>query len=240
MPNENLIYFADTKYTPYGEKPNGLITQRVKSIGDFFASKKVKALVVACNTATAAAINDLRQQYDIPIIGLEPALKPAINASKNNLIGVIATQSTLESEKYLTLKSHLIDANDAHLKIIEKASNYFVELVESAAEIDQQVHRQVANELQPFIDASIDTLVLGCTHYPFLTHLIQQILGNKVKLLESGLPVAKELQRRIFNQFNPQTCNGLIEYYSSDPQKSKASFNAVIGEAVNLQEAKVK
>ncbi|TQV74079.1 glutamate racemase [Aliikangiella marina] len=226
MPSENIIYVADTLHSPYGTRSQGFIESRVLEIAEFLVKQNVKAIVVACNTATAAAINHIRNLYPIPIIGLEPAIKPALEMTKVKTIGVLATQATLESEKYLNLKSQLQGDN----QIIEKASSYFVELVEAAKSIDKQEEARIADELAGFI-GQVDCLVLGCTHYPFLTTTIRKIVGEKVKIFESALPVANELARRIKDQQNASG-SGEIQYYSSDPELAKITFNNLLEQEV--------
>jgi len=231
MPNENLIYVADSLHTPYGKRSNEFIADRVERIAEFLLSKNVKSIVVACNTATAAAIHTLRKKYDIPIIGLEPALKPAVEFSENEKVGVLATQATLDSEKYQTLRSRF----KANAKIIEKASNFFVELVERAETISAQEFQLIEKELAPFKNARIDSLVLGCTHYPFLTDAIQTIMGEGVRLFESGTPVAKEVKRRIESNLTSSDSPGEVIYYSSSPEKTQQTFNQILNTSIDLQ-----
>lgn len=232
LPHENLIYLADTAHTPYGEKSTQFIEARVKRIAEFLDVQSVKMIVVACNTATAAAVNLLREQYDIPIVGLEPALKPAIESSKNSTVGVLATQATLESEKYQKLKSRFINS----AQIIEKASPLFVKLVEYAPQLDSPKLSLIKKELQPFIDAQVDSLVLGCTHFPFLTQAISQIMGADVTLYESAMPVAKEVKRRLGAQNNYNDKSGKVDYYSSAPKRSQVTFNQLLNNEVNIKQ----
>ncbi|WP_196138650.1 glutamate racemase [Aliikangiella sp. G2MR2-5] len=230
MPNENLIYLADSLHTPYGEKSAGFIEQRVHHIADYLLSLEVKAIVIACNTATAAGVHSLRKNLDLPIIGLEPALKPATEFSSREKVGVLATQATLDSEKYLTLKQRFLPRVD----IIEKASHLFVNLVETAPQIGKAEMALIAEELNPFVEAKVDALVLGCTHYPFLTEAIKEIVGEEVTLFESALPVAKEVQRRIEGQRNQSDVKGKVSYYSSAPDKAKGKFESLLGEKIDL------
>jgi glutamate racemase len=230
MPNENLIYVADSQFAPYGDKPDQLIESRVIAIADFFHQHNVKAIVVACNTATAAAIQLIRNQYDFPIIGLEPALKPAAEYTKNKKIGILATQSTLLSQKYKTLRSRF----EKNVTIIEKASPLFVELVETALEIGSQELKMIKLELQPLIETNVDSLVLGCTHYPFLTNAIKNILGENIKLFDSGMPVAQELKRRLEENLNLSIREGKIQYYSSEPLKALKKFEQILDKKITL------
>lgn len=230
MPNENLIYVADSEFTPYGNKSEQLIESRVMSIAELLNHQNVKALVVACNTATAAAIKSLREKYSIPVIGLEPALKPAAESTSSARVGVLATQSTLDSQKY----QHLKNKFGNQLELVEKASPLFVELVETAPEITSLELELIEKELAPFKRAKIDSLVLGCTHYPFLTEAITAIMGPEVTLFESGLPVAKEVLRRLQYQQNDGNKIPSIEYYSSNPQKSQLIFDYLVGHETQL------
>lgn len=231
LPRENLIYLADSRYTPYGGRSTEFIGERVEAIAAFLQQNSVKSIIVACNTATAAAVNQLRQKYSYPIIGMEPALKPAVECSANSRVGVLATSATLASDKYQELKSRFCHAAD----IIEKASPLFVELVESAPEIKAIERSLIEKELQPFIQARVDSLVLGCTHFPFLTQTISEIMGNNVRLFESAMPVARELKRRLGDNFNRQTQPGWSRYYSSAPDKAQASFNALLSDQVSIE-----
>ncbi|WP_281281995.1 glutamate racemase [Aliikangiella coralliicola] len=230
LPNENLIYIADSKHTPYGSRSNQFVEERVHTIAQFLVERPVKALVVACNTATAAGVHSLREKYDIPIIGLEPALKPAVEFSSSEKVGVLATQSTLDSQKYQALRSRFIE----HADIIEKASPLFVELVESAPEIGTEQVAMIEAELQPFKKAKVEALVLGCTHFPFLTTVISQIMGPEVTLFESAMPVAREVKRRIENNLNSQPDSGWINYLSSAPDKAQETFNLLLKQKVDI------
>jgi len=231
LPFEDLIYVADSRFTPYGSKTVQQIEERVFAISEYLITQGVKAVVVACNTATAAAVVALREKYAIPIIGLEPAIKPAIEQSKSKRIGVLATKATLESRKYIRLKTHY--AADIYIK--EKASPLLVELVETAPKLTLEQETQIGNELQTLKDANIDSLVLGCTHYPFLTKVISKFMGKKVSLFESGKPVAKELKRCLAGNLNGENTLGDIKYYSNAPEKALPIFEGLLDEPVELR-----
>lgn len=236
MPEENLIYLADTQYTPYGERSTQFIHQRVNAVAEFLVQQQVKTLVVACNTATAAAIQSLREQYNIPIIGLEPALKPAVEylldkkKEATKKVGILATQATLDSEKYQKLRARFHQQVD----IIEKASPLFVEMVESGASIGDTEKHLIQKELGIFIEQKVDSLVLGCTHFPFLTQTIQHTIGEDVKLFESAIPVASEVKRQIKSNRNTQTTKGYIKYFSNQPEIAKQKFNQILQQPVDV------
>ena len=198
LPHENLMYVADSKYAPYGSKTAVEITARCMIIADFLMSKNVKALVVACNTATAAAIDELRETFDIPIIGMEPAVKPAAEASKNGVIGVLATVGTLKSAQFAAL----LESYGRNVKVVTQACVGLVECIERG-ELTQNSTRQLLKKYcAPLLAEGADTIVLGCTHYPFLRPLIEAILhedgvGSDVAIIDTGAAVAKQLQNKL-------------------------------------------
>ncbi len=235
LPRENYIYLADTQYAPYGPQTVEFISQRVMAMADFLAQRPVKAILVACNTATAAAVKALRNKYPIPIIGLEPALKPAVEHCNNKPLGVLATEATLESEKYKRLKQSV--AKD--ISLVEKGSKRLVELVEKGNYQDPKAQLLIESELTIFKAKQIDTLVLGCSHFPFLKKEIQDFLGDKVELFESGQPVAREVARQIDDCLNPQENSGFVEYYSSQPDKSQKVFEQILNQRIQLKQLEI-
>jgi len=193
LPCEQLIYVADTAYMPYGCKPPEQVLGRCLDTARFFEEQQVKALVVACNTATAVAIEILRQNSAMPVIGMEPGIKPAALASRSGVVGVLATTATLGSGKFNGLKSQF----DRHTKILVQPCPGLVEQVEQGRLGDAQTGAMLERYLQPLLARGIDTLVLGCTHYPFLMTLIQQIVGDTVHVIDTGAPIARQLQRQM-------------------------------------------
>lgn len=193
LPDEDLIYIADTLHAPYGEKSVAFIQQRVNSLARILVAKNVKAIVVACNTATVNAIEQLRTQLDIPIIGVEPAIKPAALKSKNKKVGILVTQATAENKRFLAL----VEQHKNGSEVFIQPCPGLVELIEQrqlASEKCQQLLRQY---LAPLMDKNIDSLVLGCTHYPFLSDKIQAIVGPNIQLLETAAPVTSQLKRML-------------------------------------------
>ncbi len=174
LPDENLLYFADSQYAPYGELDEKVLKQRCLFIADFFIQKNAKAMVIACNTATALMAEWLRAEYDIPIIAIEPAIKPAAQITKTNVIGVFATQHTLNSERYNSLLERFAKDKTIH----QSACEGFVEQVEKGELNSLKTIGLIEQYLLPMLDNNIDTLVLGCTHYPFLSDAIQSVAGQ--------------------------------------------------------------
>ncbi len=193
LPHENLLYFADSHYAPYGSKSAEVITQRCISITDYLISQHAKTIVVACNTATAAAITTLRGRYQIPIIGMEPAVKPAAEATKNGIIGVLATVGTLKSAQFAAL----LENYGKDIKVITQGCEGLVECVENGALNTPQTKALITHYCAPLLAEGADTIVLGCTHYPFLRETIAEVIGNSITLIDTGAAVAMQLKRQL-------------------------------------------
>lgn len=193
LPAETLHYVADSGNAPYGPKGDAFIRVRCEAIMQCLLRFEVKAVVVACNTATAAAVAQMREQYDLPIIGVEPAVKPAAEQSKSGVVGVLATSGTIASEKFLSLQNRFVE----RAKILTRACPGLVELIEQVAPDPAALERLLHEYIQPLVDAGADTLVLGCTHYSLIRPQIQQAAGPGVRIVDAGTAVAKELQRRL-------------------------------------------
>ncbi len=187
LPNENTIYLADSINAPYGQKSKNEIIALSKKNTQLLLDLNCKIIVVACNTATTNAIATLRASYDIPFIGIEPAIKPAANNSKTQTIGILATAGTLNSELF---NKNLEQFNET--KIIEQIGHNLVNLIEEG-KINSKEMNQLLNEyLQPMIEKNIDYLVLGCSHYPYLIPQIKKILPKNIQIIDSGEAVANQ------------------------------------------------
>ena len=194
LPDESLLYFADSGFAPYGEKPEAVIVERAVSIAAFLLTQNIKALVVACNTATAAAIAGLRARYpELPVVGVEPGLKPAASLTSSGTIGVLATANTLASEKFLKLQSQV--AQDARVTFLPQACNGLAHQIEKGELSSRETYQLVERYVKPLVEQGADTLVLGCTHYPFVEQLIREVAGPEVSIVDTGEPVARQLQR---------------------------------------------
>ena len=215
MPHEHLIYVADSKYAPYGNQTPEFIQARSFQIAAFLLNQGVKALVVACNTATAAAVAGLRERYpDLLIIGMEPAVKPAVAATKTGVVGVLATSGTLKSAQFAALLEHYGQG----VEIVTQACIGLVECVEKGELTSSSTFALLTQYVQPLLDAKADTIVLGCTHYPFVRALIESLVGSHVVLIDTGAAVAKHLKRRL--QENQLLCNaeefGDVRFWSNN------------------------
>lgn len=182
LPREDYVYFADNAHCPYGEKTQEYIQDRARKITDLLLSKGAEAVVVACNTATGAAIATLREEYDIPFVGMEPAVKPAALGTKSGVIGVLATAGTLKASKYLNTKGRFED----DVRIEEHVGYGFVELVEKMVLEGPEAERVVRASLTPLLDAGADIIVLGCTHYPFLLPVMEKVTALTPRLAANG------------------------------------------------------
>ena len=189
LPDERFIYFSDNAYCPYGEKTAEFVTVRSRAVTDLLLSKGASAVVVACNTATAAAIASLRSEYSIPFVGMEPAVKPAASGTRNGVVGVLATAGTLKAPKYLNTKGQYADA----VRIVERVGRGFVELVEGLDLDSPHAEAVVRESLQPLLDEGADTIVLGCTHYPFLLPLMRRIAPPDIRFIDPAPAVARRL-----------------------------------------------
>ena len=194
LPNESLAYVADSLYAPYGIKSNDVVLERSKVAIDYLINKKfAKVIVVACNTATAAAIQELRQVYQIPIIGMEPAIKPATKATICKKVGILATNGTLESAKF----SALLETYSGDIKFYTQPCSGLVELIERGQINDLPVKNLIEEYLKPFIYSEVDTIVLGCTHYIFIRNIIEKIMGPEVRIIDTGLAVARQVKNEL-------------------------------------------
>ena len=193
LPGEALLYVADSAYAPYGDLSPERIRDRAERITRHLVELGAKAIVVACNTATAIAVEHLRAHFTLPIIAIEPALKPAVSRTRSGTVGVLATAATLASPRYADLLARYGD----RAKVMAQACPGLVERVERGEWDDAQTLRLVRQYVEPLVAAGADQLVLGCTHYPFLRPLIEAVAGPAVEVLETGPAVAAELRRQL-------------------------------------------
>jgi len=216
LPAENLLYVADTAHAPYGPKGADFIRARSEHILQWFLQRGVKAVVVACNTATTMAIADLRAHHSLPIIGVEPAVKPAAALSRSGVVGVLATQGTISSNKFLHLKNRF----NHQVEFIASACSGLVQEIERPDPDPLALRALLREFIEPMLARGADTLVLGCTHYPLIRTEIQAIAGSNVAVVDAGDAVARELQRRLDEQgmLNASSAAGQIEFFTSgDP-----------------------
>ena len=213
LPRENFIYVADSGHCPYGDKSREQIVARAVVITDFLLTRSAKLVVVACNTATIAAVEQLRATYPLSFVGIEPAVKPAAVRSRSGVIGVLATGAALGGEKL----HRLIDRHKGPVRVITQPCPGLVEQVEAGDLGGERTRALVQRYTAPLLDAGADVIVLGCTHYPFLRPLIADVVGQSVSLLDTGEAVA----RRVVGVLDEQrlratrTSPGRIEWFTS-------------------------
>ena len=192
LPHESLLYVADCGHIPYGEKTPEFIRERSRRVAEFFRERGAKAFVIACNTATVAAVADLRQDYpDWPLVGMEPAVKPAAAATRSGVVGVLATTGTLQSAKFAAL----LDRFATDVQVITQPCPGLVELIETGDLHSPALRQLLQSYVEPLLSAGCDTIILGCTHYPFLKPLLAQMLPPGISLIDTGAAVARQLKR---------------------------------------------
>ncbi|SDV49036.1 glutamate racemase [Chitinasiproducens palmae] len=193
MPCESLLYLADSYYAPYGQRSDAFIASRSAALADWLIGKGAKAIVVACNTATAQTIESLRGRLALPVIGVEPGVKPAMALSQTGRVGVLATAATLRSERFQTLLGRFA----AGCRFVCAPGTGLVEAIEAGVTEGAAMDDLLAACLAPMREAGVDTIVLGCTHYPFIRDAIQAQVGDGVQLIDTGAAVAQQLARRL-------------------------------------------
>ncbi len=231
MPNEKIIYFGDTARVPYGNKSKETVTRFSRQIARFLQTQNVKTIMVACNTASAYALEELEKEIDIPVIGVvKPGAKVAAETTKNGKIGVIATEATIGSKIY----SQYIDALKPGVSISGKACPLFVPLVEEGLLQDPVTDEIARRYLAELIDIDIDTLILGCTHYPLIRSTIGKIMGDKVTLVNPAYETARELKEMLgsmdmLNERTPPLGSQQYSFYVSDKADKFVRFaNSII------------
>ena len=191
LPSEDIVYIADTAYCPYGGRPLEEISARAVVVTEALIAREAKLVVAACNTASGAAIDLLREIFDLPIVGLEPAVKPAAASSVLRRIAVLATPATLRTDRF----HRLVDRHGVGVEVIKVPCPGFVELVEAGDISGERAVTTVREALTPILEIGVDRVVLGCTHYPFLRSAIETVLGSAVEILDSGAAVARQVER---------------------------------------------
>ena len=222
LPQENFIYFADSGYAPYGDKSDAYVTERSERIGAWFVAQGAKAI----------AVQTLRRNFAIPIVGVEPGLKPAIAATRSGKVGVLATAGTLASKRYADLLARIqIDA--PQIDFIARSGAAWVELVERGELTSPAVQDSIANVVAPLVALGCDTLVLGCTHYPFLAPAIQ-IAAPNATIVDTAPAIARELARRIAAQ--PSITPGALRFATSgDTQRAAQVVAAMLGDSMAFE-----
>ena len=226
LPGERYLYYSDNAHCPYGEKTVEYIRERAHVITDILLGMGADIIVVACNTATAAAIARLRADYPtVPFIGMEPAVKPAALGTRSGVIGILATAGTLKGSKYLHTRGQYED----DVRIVEHVGEGFVELVENGILDGPEAEATVSRSLRPLLEEGADIIVLGCTHYPFLQPVIERLAGPGVKVIDPAPAVARQTLRVLQEKGIP-TGEGSFSidlYHSGEPESLRRIFQLV-------------
>ena len=233
LPKESIVYFGDTARVPYGSKSNETVIEYSIQNTNFLLSKNVKAVVVACNTVSSIAIQELKNRYNVPVIGMiEPGAYMAVNETKNGKIGVIGTRATVGNKAY----SRAIKKLDSKIETFEKACPLFVPIAEEGWTRHKATYEIAEEYLKELRDLEIDTLVLGCTHYPILADIIQEVIGGKVKLIDSGIAsseIVKNEIARIGLETNSAVPGHHSFYVSDIPTTFKQVAELFLGQPIN-------
>lgn len=215
MPAEDIIYFADSGYCPYGPRPLEIVRKRVHSITDFLLEQGAKAIVIACNAACTAALDTSRQRYPrLPIIGIEPAIKPAVEVTTNKKIGILSTELTLSGNRI----ANLIEKFGSGVQFFKMPAPDLVTLVERGLLSGEETDAALRKYLTPLFDAGIDTLTLSCTHFPFLIPAIEKIaFGRKITIIDNGPAVARQTRRLLTEKklLNDKTHSGRVKFFTT-------------------------
>lgn len=234
LPAESLLYVADSGHVPYGEKSAEFIRQRCRSLAAFLLEQGAKALVLACNTATVAGVAELRELYpQLPIVGMEPAVKPAAAATRSGVVGVLATTGTLKSAKFAAL----LDRFASDVRVITQPCPGLVERIEGG-ELDSPATRTLLQGwVAPLLAEGCDTLILGCTHYPFIKPLLRTLVPESVSLIDTGAAVARQLQRLLAERelLAAGPAQDARFWSSGDPQCLQAVLPLLWGQAGEVQ-----
>jgi glutamate racemase len=235
LPNEQLIYVSDHLFAPYGDKSSTVIIERVNKLADWLINQNVKVIVVACNTATVIAIEQLRLRVSIPVIGVEPAIKPAAIQSKSKKVALLVTEATAVNQRFLALIALHKNGSDVFIQPCPG----LVELIELGLHKSEQCRQLLQRFLQPLLQKNIDTLVLGCTHYPFVRSLIQEIVGNKITIMETAQPVTEQLIRKLKQKDIIQDVENIPQhtFYSSRmSQEQTKLMSELFGQDLSLEQ----
>ena len=235
LPHERLIYVADSGHVPYGDKSTAYIEERSLAITRFLISRGAEAIVIACNTATAAAAHTLRARFNkMPILAMEPAVKPAVAATKSGVVGVLATVGTLESARFAAL----LEKYAGSVRIETQGCPGLVEQVELGELDSARTRGLIERYTVPLLKRGADTLILGCTHYPFLAPLIREVAGDGVTLVDTGAAVARHLQSRVNKELPHRDISEASEEFFTSGETAQASLimSMLWGKAVTVQQ----
>lgn len=234
LPQESLLYAADTAHIPYGDKTPAYVRERVNVVAERLIALGAKALVVACNTATAAAVESLRQRFAIPVIGMEPGVKPAVEYSKSGVVGILATEGMVRSNRMVELVQRFAHGRE----VIIQPCPGLVEQVERNALQTPETARLLQMYLSPILDRGADTLVLGCTHYPFLLPVISRLVRAEMQVIDTAPAIARQLQAQLQQHglLSTSMDKGQIRFFTTGAVAEQAQlFSRLWDEQVDVE-----
>jgi len=238
MPNESVIYFGDQGHIPYGPRPMGQIRDFSEAITKFLLEQDAKIIVVACNTASAAALKYLREKFtDVQFVGMEPAVKPAAETTRTGKVGVLATPATFQGALYASVVERFANG----VELFQNTCSGLVQQIEQGNLNGDETRRILEDALSPMLKKNIDTVVLGCTHYPFVIPLIEEIVGDKVRVIDPAPSVAKQVKRLLEagGMINESESMGSVKLFTSgDPRALKSQLPILLGEAGEVKKVK--
>ncbi|WP_428635228.1 glutamate racemase [Sedimenticola sp.] len=226
LPAESLLYAADSAHLPYGDKTPAFIRERVNVLAAALVERGAKALVVACNTATAAAVESLRERYTMPVVGMEPAIKPAVLGSRSGVVGILATAAMVGSNRMKDLVQRYAGEREVVIQpcpgLVEQVERHALETPDTAHLLQQY--------LAPILEKGADTLVLGCTHYPFLRPMIERLAGPKVSVIDTGEAIARRLRSLLDESslLNPAKDTGQLQFFSTAAGEAQTVLFSVL------------
>ncbi|HKY54505.1 MAG TPA: glutamate racemase [Anaerolineales bacterium] len=234
-PNESVIYFGDQRHIPYGPRPMEQIRNFSEAITKFLLEQNAKIIVVACNTASAAALKYLREKFpDVQFVGMEPAVKPAAEHTQTGKVGILATPATFQGALYASVVERFANG----VELYQNTCNGLVQQIEQGNLEGEETRKILEDALLPMLDKNIDTVVLGCTHYPFVIPLIQTIVGDNVRVIDPAPAVARQVKRllEVGGMRNASKSKGNIKFYTSgDPEILKLMLPILLGENSEVQ-----
>ena len=235
MPEESVIYFGDQGHVPYGSRSMEQIQNFSEGITNFLLEQKAKIIVVACNTASAAALKYLREKFpNVQFVGMEPAVKPAAEHTQTAKVGVLATPATFQGALYASVVERFANG----VELFQNTCNGLVQQIEQGNLDGQETRKILETALLPMLEKNIDTVVLGCTHYPFVIPLIQQIVGDKVRVIDPAPAIAKQVWRllEVGGMRSASTSKGDVKFYTSgDPERFKSMLHVLLGETGDVE-----
>jgi glutamate racemase len=230
MPEEAVIYFGDQGHIPYGPRPMEQIREFSEAITNFLLERDAKIIVVACNTASAAALKYLRERFPVmQFVGMEPAIKPAAETTQTGKVGVLATPATFQGALYASVVERFANG----VELFQNTCNGLVQQIEQGNLNGQETRKILEDALHPMLEKNIDTVVLGCTHYPFVIPLIEEIVGRNVRVIDPAPAVARQVKRLLEagGMRNDQPARGSFRFFTSgDPKVLKSLLPVLLGE----------